>query len=364
MKTATFSHLAASAAAPAPAATSAAANAGSSADTVLASPRPALGLATGTAAGAARGACSASAAAAASVSASPAQPASGSPDHDGSARASSSASKAATPAAPAAPTSAAGAGAAATSAGADPSLASPKRPGISSFTLKIVAIIGMTANHTCYIYYQYLPTWAVCAFLWLGGLTFPIMSFLLVEGYHHTSNVKRYAQRLLVFALISQVPYGLFLNTNLNVMFTLLICLGVLYLNDHLQNRGAFWLATAALTALSALCDWGILGPLMVLLMQTTTGRRKRIIYPMLLPILGNGLPALVDFVAAGFDLTLLPFALYALVGCTLAIPLLLSYNGERGRSMKWFFYAYYPAHILVLGLLKGLLLGDWTMGY
>lgn len=238
------------------------------------------------------------------------------------------------------------------------------RPGLSSFVLKIVAIIGMTANHTCYIYYQYLPTWALCAFLWLGGLTFPIMSFLLVEGYRHTSSVKRYAQRLLIFALVSQIPYGLFLGTNLNVMFTLLISLGLLYLNDHMQNRGAFWAATIVLTAVSALCDWGILGPLMVLLMQILPGRRERIIYPMLLPILGNGLPALIDFVAAGFDLTLLPFALYSLVGCTLAIPLLLSYNGQRGRPMKWFFYAYYPAHILVLGLVKGLLLGDWTIGY
>ena len=83
---------------------------------------------------------------------------------------------------------------------------------------------------------------------------------------------------------------------------------------------------------------------------------------PLLVPILGNGLPALSDYMAA-FAPALLPFALYPLLGCTATIPLLLAYNGSRGRPMKWLFYAYYPAHILVLGLAKGLLLGDWTLG-
>lgn len=241
--------------------------------------------------------------------------------------------------------------------------ASTRRTGVSSFTLKIVAIVGMTLNHGCYIFYPYLPTEAMLVLFGFGGLTFPIMAFLLVEGYRHTSNVQRYATRLLVFALISQVPYGLFLASNLNVLFTLLFGLAVLHLYDHVENRAVFWLAAAAITAASALCDWGILGPMMILMMRAIPDRRQRVVYPLLLPIVGEGLPALSAFVA-GFDLKLLPFALYPLVGCTATIPLLLAYNGSRGRPMKWLFYAYYPAHILVLGLAKGLLLGDWTLGF
>ena len=163
-----------------------------------------------------------------------------------------------------------------------------------------------------------------------------------------------------MFALISQVPYTLFLSHNFNVLFTLLIGLALLYLYDNMDNRGGFWLCAAALTALSAFCDWGILGPLMILMMRVIPDRRQRVILPLLVPILGDGLPALSNFMA-GFDLELLPFALYPLLGCTATIPLLLSYNGSRGRPMKWLFYAYYPAHILVLGLIKGLLLNDWT---
>ena len=183
-----------------------------------------------------------------------------------------------------------------------------------------------------------------------------------MEGYHHTSNIKRYAGRLLAFALVSQVPYGLFLAHNLNVLFTLLIGLGILYLYDTMESRGGFWLAAAALVTASALCDWGIIGPLMILMMRAIPDRRQRIVLPLLVPILGNGLPALSDYMAA-FDPALLPFALYPLLGCTATIPLLLAYNGSRGRPMKWLFYAYYPAHILVLGLAKGLLLGDWGLG-
>ena len=235
------------------------------------------------------------------------------------------------------------------------------RAGVSSFTLKVVAVVGMTFNHFCYLFYPYLPTEALCVLFGFGGLTFPIMAFLLVEGYNHTSNIKRYASRLFVFALISQVPYTLFLApTTLNVLFTLLIGLALLYLYDNMDNRGGFWLCAAALTALSAFCDWGILGPLMILMMRVIPDRRQRVILPLLVPILGDGLPALSNFMA-GFDLELLPFALYPLLGCTATIPLLLSYNGSRGRPMKWLFYAYYPAHILVLGLIKGLLLNDWT---
>mgnify|MGYP002243923200 FL=1 len=158
------------------------------------------------------------------------------------------------------------------------------------------------------------------------------------------------------------MPYGLFLAHNLNVLFTLLIGLGILYLYDTMESRGGFWLAAAALVTASALCDWGIIGPLMILMMRAIPDRRQRIVLPLLVPILGNGLPALSDYMAA-FDPALLPFALYPLLGCTATIPLLLAYNGSRGRPMKWLFYAYYPAHILVLGLAKGLLLGDWTLG-
>lgn len=271
--------------------------------------------------------------------------------------------------------------------------------GFSAFTLKLVAILGMTCNHAAYIFQPLIPFAAQCVLFAVGGVTFPIMAYLLVEGYTHTSNVKKYATRLAVFAAISQVPYWLFLDHNGNVIITLLLCLIALQLYDALRNRMLFWISFAAIVVVSFWCDWGVLGPIMVLMFyvlrknadcqkakrqeidrretkhqgadllsvdpqnadfrkassRTTVmalhgskARRESIIRTMLVPITADGL-------VCGFEMlrniAMLPHFLYAAVGNTAAMILLLCYNGERGRPLKWFFYAYYPLHIAVLGV-------------
>lgn len=328
--------------------------------------------------------------------------------------------------------------------------------GLSSFSLKLIAIIGMTFNHAAYVFYPYLPFGARCVMLAVGGVTFPIMAFLLVEGYRHTSNLKRYACRLAVFAAVAQVPYWLFLSHTGNVLFTLLLSLAALRLYDTVSNRPLFWALFALVTAISALCDWGVLGPIMVLAAHTLRGSasacdgsrfgrarlseaqgvaalekagagapqqvgvaprqgaalwngadlrqvgavaprqgaasqqegaagcqgadprheaaampghaaearrawRQGIVVPTLIPLVSTGASELS---AVATDIAALPFFLYAAVGNTAAMGLLLAYNGKRGRPMKWFFYAYYPAHIAVLGIAKGFVLGDWSLGF
>lgn len=281
--------------------------------------------------------------------------------------------------------------------------------GLSSFALKAVAIVGMTANHAGYLFANELPFWASCVLIGLGGLTFPVMAFLLVEGYRRTSNVKRYAFRLGAFALVSQIPYGLFLDDNGNVLFTLLIGLGVLYADEHVRSRGAFWAVAAAGALASLACDWGFIGVVVIVLFRKLGagpclrgGRSAQtdsapgaspsaaapadagssraayqtadnavpallrtplgaVAAPVLLVAVAEGLPLLgklASAVAAGGDWSLLPFVLYPLVGCPATIPLLYSYRGRRGLPMKWFFYAYYPAHIAVLGMVHLLVFG------
>ena len=110
------------------------------------------------------------------------------------------------------------------------SISSPRD--ISSFTLKIIAIAGMTGNHAAYVLGPLLPAWLAVALFSLGGLTFPIMAFLVVEGYRHTSNLRRYASRLLLFTLISQIPYSLLLGAAGNVLITLTLGLACVYAVD------------------------------------------------------------------------------------------------------------------------------------
>lgn len=256
--------------------------------------------------------------------------------------------------------------------------------GLSSFTLKIVAIVGMTSNHIGSIFAPYLPFEAECVLLACGGITFPVMAFLLIEGYRHTSSIRRYAVRLLVFALVAQVPYRLFLASNLNVLFTLLIGLIMLYVHDkgfpsavahgverfaprfarkHLLEQGdgdrriTFYLVLAIGLIVSIFCDWGVLGPLMILMGYLMPTRARRITYPIILAALSIGLPQANILMTEG-SLSAIPYLLYAAIGCPAAIPLLFAYRGRRGLPMKYFFYAYYPLHILIIGIVKVALFG------
>lgn len=237
------------------------------------------------------------------------------------------------------------------------------RRGVSAFALKVAAIAGMTACHVGVLARELLPWWAYCLCEALGGLTFPIMAFLVSEGYRHTSNCRRYACRLAVFAVLAQVPYGIFfeplelalgdqvvrLPFTGNALFTLLVGLGLVAGYDRMRNRPAFWAFAALGVAGSVLLDWGVLGPVMVLMGHVLDEGWRRRALPAVLAVAALGLPALGSVLAG--DLSALPEALYAFVGGTASAALLLAYDGSRGRSLKWFFYAYYPLHIAIIGL-------------
>jgi len=224
---------------------------------------------------------------------------------------------------------------------------------MSSFAFKLIAIVAMTCNHAAYIFAAQLPPAALCALVGVGGFAFPIMAFLLVEGYKHTSNVRNYALRLLVFAVVAQIPYTLFLGHYPNVLFTLMIGLLALCAMDRIENQTARMSAVAALFAASIPCDWGLLGPLMVLLFRNDDRAGRK-------PIGATALVAAIVAIMAGYELAQqvvdpfnplgIPSLAYA--ACCLASGFALaSYNGQRGKPLKYFFYAYYPAHIAVLGL-------------
>lgn len=235
--------------------------------------------------------------------------------------------------------------------------------GISSAALKWVAIIAMTCNHAGYIFYTHLPFEARCILIAIGGLTFPIMAFLLVEGYTHTSNLRRYALRLLVFALIAEVPFWLFLGHEGNVLFTLLGGLVVLWIMDAVEHNVLRPILVLAVVAATWPCDWGSVGPVLVLLFYAFRQRPWGIAAAMLFPIVLGLFSCAEPFTRALAEGSWrnLPFVLYYALGNTAAIPLLYAYNGARGKHpMKWLFYIYYPAHVAILGLIYVALFGSF----
>lgn len=218
--------------------------------------------------------------------------------------------------------------------------------GISAFWLKIIAIVAMTIAHVGFIFFpSHILMNAV------GKLTFPIMSFLLVEGYRHTRDVKRYATRLFWFALLSVVPFYLAFGWYFNVCFTLLASLLALYAADRQSSKIRRFLFVLLLSILSLPCDWGFIGVWLTYMLYRSDNNKLKmvlsfIVFSILYAIYTYVFQAL--YYHSGFHITHyagVPFLFGALV-------LILCYNGRRGYPLKYFFYLYYPLHLFVLWLI------------
>ena len=181
----------------------------------------------------------------------------------------------------------------------------------------------------------------------VGRLAFPIYCFLLVEGFLHTHDLKKYALRMLGFALISEGPFdwaffsGVYWGHQ-NVYFTLLLGLLAMKALDTSQTpegmpalKGILGAAACFLAAVLLHCDYDVLGLALILALYMTRKDKR------------------AQCIAGAV------FSLFEPVA-PLAFGLVWFYSGERGGSSKleqWAFYWFYPAHIFVLGILTNLLL-------
>ena len=109
---------------------------------------------------------------------------------------------------------------------------------MSVFTLKIIACITMFIDHIRYA----IPFHENSIIIFTGRIAFPLFAFLISEGYAHTKNLKKYYCRLIVFALISQIPYMLLRTLigdwiTLNIMFTLVLGLSAITAFDKIEKK-------------------------------------------------------------------------------------------------------------------------------
>lgn len=232
---------------------------------------------------------------------------------------------------------------------------------LNAFHLKVIAIIAMTICHLPYGIPGLQGNRALFLLMsFIGGITLPIMAYLLVEGLRFTRNRAKYALRIAAFWLLSIIPYWkLFVGgpfraiylTN-NIMYTLLMGLLLLIAYEKTRNVLLRVLLVLLFTALTRYSDWYLTGVLLIFAMYRFRTVPKRIVLPILLvAVLPSALSVLriVDQQVTNIH-TLAGTA--TTMGTVLAIPLLLCYNGERGVNSpvtRWGFYAYYPLHLLVL---------------
>ena len=223
--------------------------------------------------------------------------------------------------------------------------------GITQEQLKLIAYASMLVDH---IGYLFVPGYHLRA---IGRLAFPIFCFLVAEGAHHTRSAGRYALRLGLWALITELPFDFFAYRGWNwrgqnVMFTLL--LGFLAV-QAIRKLPADWLKIAAVAAAALLAevlrtDYGSTGVWLVVLFYMGREHPHRWIlylFGMALLFLQMDSPN-VHILGPIY----LPLQLF---GTAAIVPILL-YSGRKAIAapwVKWAFYLFYPVHMVLLRLLK-----------
>lgn len=227
--------------------------------------------------------------------------------------------------------------------------------------IKYIAMFTMLLNHIAHTLLPFgTPLYEI--FEDIGYFTAPVMCYFMVEGYEYTRSKMKYGLRLFLFAVISQVPYTMaFHFGNLNMIYTLFCCFMILVVMEKVQN---VWLRAGLCTLLllvTVVGDWALLAAFFTILFHNSRGNRKKTIFSFGVAYVIFALLNVQSYmrgVQGNWTLYAVAHAMLAGLGIIAAgVAVLVLYNGrraEKGRNFsKWFFYLFYPAHLLILALMK-----------
>lgn len=215
--------------------------------------------------------------------------------------------------------------------------------------LKLIAILSMTIDHVGGAFFPQYPV-----FRWIGRLAFPIFCYCMTVGLLYTRDIKKYLTRLAVFAFVSQPLYVLAFNpnnfweefTSMNIFFTLFTSL--LGLWSFREKK--WWLFAAVVLALMCInFDYATTGLMLMLIFYLCRNK----------PWLGAALfvlsylPALNCYPDDPLALVIGGHAIGFEVFSILAAPLIFLNTNTKLKVSKWFFYAFYPAHLLAICIVR-----------
>lgn len=232
---------------------------------------------------------------------------------------------------------------------------------MTSFLLKLIAIITMLFDHTSLLLYGPGFSWMRC----VGRIAFPIFAFQICEGYLHTHNINKYYTRLIIFAIFSEIPFACFTyiffgSVSLNVIFTLILGLFSIHIYDiftsipnnkqkEVQQFYKF-VAFVLVLLISFLAqtintDYGYFGVLLIFSFYIFRNNKKLMNLSVILLTFIYFLPHLIQshfhrYLVILFLCTLLPLIFINL------------YNKTKGKDIKWLFYIFYPLHLTIICIL------------
>ena len=238
--------------------------------------------------------------------------------------------------------------------------------------VKIIAIVSMTLDHaaTAFLTQPFLidrlgmgmvASARILGIMHiLGRIAFPLYAFGMAQGCTYTKSRKKFLQRLLIFALLSEVPFQLALRGSqeleyfsvYNVLFTLLFGALCCFIWDFFRKKSKVWAAILPIAALILLAevfdmDYGGFGVFSIFVLYVLPKKSWKLLALAALVTWLYGLPAVMSMLAGGsyFDSVLKWLCALSAVG------ILAPYSGQEGRHNKlsqYFFYAYYPLHLLL----------------
>lgn len=225
------------------------------------------------------------------------------------------------------------------------------RSGITSHSLKMIAITTMFIDH-----FSYLVSPANTPLEWLmhfiGRTAAPIMFYLIAEGHYHTSDKKRYFLRLLLFAVISHLPYVIYFDLPIfrasSVVWTLAMGLMALIAAKNKHFSRPVKISIILLSCLLAYnANWNYIGVLWTVNFGIFRGNFKK-------QAIGFTAIGVIFYIIQGL-IRVGPHVSYR-IGIFVPLVLIYLYNGKRGYNSplaKWSFYIFYPLHFIILYLLK-----------
>lgn len=217
-----------------------------------------------------------------------------------------------------------------------------KEKGISGNALKIIAAAAMVCDHVGLMFFPGVELLRI-----IGRLAFPVFAYMIAEGCRYTRNRKRYFGTIFILAVVCQVVYYLAdRSLYMCVLVTFSASIPVIFLLQKLKRQPRWYWVLALAASVAAVWQlnrmltidygfWGCMLPVFAALFHDTGKWDRKEIH-----VLSLG----VGLVLLALDMTRIQW--YALF----ALPLLLAYSGRVGkRKMKYFFYVFYPAHLVLL---------------
>ncbi|MDO4701038.1 MAG: TraX family protein [Erysipelotrichaceae bacterium] len=234
--------------------------------------------------------------------------------------------------------------------------------------LKLIAIIAMTIDHLAWLLYPGLTKELIPVSMhMIGRLTAPIMWYFIAEGCYFTKNIKRYFIRVFIFAAMSHFAFcfglgisynpmegNLFNKTSVLFPLSMSILLIWIFRNEKIKNNIKI-LSIVILCLITFVADWSSIALMMpFFLYQHREHKKKQVMdYIIWISVYACIYILFIDIFYGILQLTTL-FSLF----------LLWNYDGTRGKEIgsKWFFYYYYPAHLVVIGILRILMHGNISL--